>query len=351
MPAADFNPDDYRMSFGEHLDELRTRLIRGLLGVVVIAGGTFYFGKDIVWWLVQPLTQAQNRLGLPEGTISTSVLSPFAVFMKVSIISALIIGAPWLLYQIWKFVEAGLYSHERKFVIILIPFSTAMTVLGVLFMYYILLPISIAFLLFFASSYSASGGEKPSFIDTVKAVSPWGEDEGVKPPTAVDDPDPVDLTRFVVPQLEGDPEEPRPGQMWINTKDNRLRIYFGQRTHVVSQLGGSIVQPMIDINTYIGFVMFMGLGIAIGFQLPVLMLVAGWSGAVNPVWLKNYRKHCLFVCFVLGAFLTPADPLSMMILAVPLYLLFEFGLILMGMTYKEPTWGDEEGDNDGVNQP
>ena len=59
------------------------------------------------------------------------------------------------------------------------------------------------------------------------------------------------------------------------------------------------------------------------------MLVLGWTGLVDPAWFSRYRRHCIFLCFVLGAFLTPADLPSMFMLALPLWGLFEFGIVLM----------------------
>ncbi len=356
------DPDDFRMSFGEHLEELRKRLIWGLLGVGVVACFTFYWGTDIVHWLQAPLFQAQNRLGLPEGTISTSVLTPFAVFMKVSIIAAIVLGSPWLVYQLWKFVEAGLYASERKVVYVLAPFSTIMVVLGVLFMYYILLPISVSFLLYFAQSYPETGGDRPSFLEIISAVSPFSDDEDSdgkqddgkdKSPTS----DEIEARRgnADLPILiEEDPEDPREGQMWVTKSESgaALKLRIDGRTRIIQQIGSRAVLPMIDVKEYIGFIMIMMLGIIIGFQLPVVMLIGGWTGIVPPSFVRKYRRYALFTCFALGALLTPSDPLSMLVLAVPLYLLYEVGIILIQITYRPRGlfWDDEDennGDNEG----
>jgi sec-independent protein translocase protein TatC len=83
-------------------------------------------------------------------------------------------------------------------------------------------------------------------------------------------------------------------------------------------------------------VTWLALGVVIAFQLPVVMLILGWSQLVSPYWLAQYRKYCVFACFALGAIFTPADPVSMLVLALPLWGLFELGVLLMKLTYRQP---------------
>ena len=71
----------------------------------------------------------------------------------------------------------------------------------------------------------------------------------------------------------------------------------------------------------------------VAFQLPVVMLMMGWWRLTDPNWVARYRKHCVLICFVVGMLLTPSDIFSMMLLAIPLWILFEFGLLLMRATY------------------
>jgi len=246
--------------------------------------------------------------------------------------------------------------------------------------------------LLFSQNYPESGGEKPSFLDIVDAVSPFtGDDEaatggadgtgdpgdttpGDDTPPADTNPGDADLPATDapppaqppgtpgafddIPILTKDPPNPRNGQVWIlrqkKDKPGNLKVFYDDRARVVANLGQrSLMQPMIDIKQYISFVMFMTLGIVIGFQLPVVMLVGGWTGVIPPTFVRKYRKYALFTSFVLGAFLTPSDPLSMMILALPLYLLYEFGIILISMTYKprgmfwdDPVPGEQQASDD-----
>jgi len=349
--AATPHPDQYRMSFGEHLEELRGRMIRALVGVFVACIATFYFGKDIIAWLTEPLSRALLAVGLPPHTISSTPMSPFFLYMKVSLIAAVIVSGPWILYQTWKFVSAGLYAHERKVAYILAPFSTGMTVLAVLFMYYVMLPVTLAFLMFFAVSFGPAGGQTKDPLDFLskfvsgQPAAPAPTSEGNPSPETTPEPAIAPPATSSVPQLEADPINPNPGQMWVNTSENALKVRVGDKVLVAYLAVSSLVSPLIDLAQYIDFVLFMTLGIALAFQMPVAMLVVGWTGILTAAMLAGYRKHMFFVCFCLGAIITPSsDPLSMTLMAMPLYLLFELGLLLMRMTQREME--DEEEDDD-----
>jgi len=331
------------MSFGDHLEELRRCIFRALIGVVVAAVITFYFGHEIVLYLQHPLHHVQRNAGLPAMTIGLSVTTGFAIYMKVSLISAAILASPWLVYQAWKFVAAGLYAQERRAAILVMPFSALMTGLGVSFAYYVMLPISLAFLINFATSYPEPGSPEPNFMDNLTSVVAkyaGRETDTPKPEIQIDPAADTDV--FKLPVLATDPAAPTEGQLWINGETGEMKIYFSGKTRTLALAASSLMSPFIEIGQYMGFVMFLTLGVAVAFQLPLLMLIAGWSGFVRPSMITPYRRHCMFVCFVAGAILTPADPISMVVLAVPLILLFEFGLILMGMAAKTvPTKSDD----------
>jgi len=89
------------------------------------------------------------------------------------------------------------------------------------------------------------------------------------------------------------------------------------------------------LNPYISFVLFMALGVCVGFQIPVAMFIASSVGILNPAWLKRYRAHAVIFMFLVSAVLTPQDPISMCVLALPLWLLFEFGLIIGRIAYRK----------------
>ena len=336
-----------RMSLSDHLADLQRRLILAFAGPLFGSLISLYFGRQIVAWLLKPLAQVLVAFNLPPQAYAFGVPTGFAVFVKVSIVCGLVLSSPWVCYQLWKFVEAGLYPFERKVVLIVAPFSAIMSTLGVLFLYYILLPICLAFMIFFTTSFPAMEVPPPGeggLIQrltglTIRSSGMTSELEdssnSTNSPITVPEVEPALTSPLHIPILDKDPSPLVEGQLWIKLPQRELRAYFGGRIHrFLPYHSQSIVQPLLDINKYINFVALLALGIIVAFQLPVVMLILSWSGFVNPQWLLKYRKYCVFACFTLGAVLTPADPLSMMVLALPLWLLYELGLVLMRMSYR-----------------
>lgn len=337
--------EESRMSFGDHLEELRMRLLLALAGPLLVSAVTLYYGRSLVSWLQRPLAQVQAALDLPTQTYAFTPLTGFAVYMKVSLVTGLIVAFPWIAYQLWKFVESGLYAHERRVAYIIAPFSAVMSVLGVLFLYYLLLPISLAFFLFFNSSFPppdvpdpGEGGLWQTITGlTIRSSGFDNRDENtelIAPPITVD----ADTPPMQLPMLLDDPAEPVDGQVWIKLPEHELRTFISGKIYryLPFQIGSS-VQSMLGLNDYINLVALLALGVVVAFQLPVVMLILGWSGFIDPRWLGRYRKYCVFGCAAIGAILTPADPISMLVLAIPLYALFELGLLLMRLAYHRPT--------------
>lgn len=120
------------MSFGEHLEDLRRRLIHALAGIVAAALVTFYFGFHIMAWLARPFLEALAALGLPPQVYVRDPTLGFRLYLKVSLISAVIVASPWVVYQLWRFIASGLYAHEKRVAYMLAPFSAVMTVLAIL---------------------------------------------------------------------------------------------------------------------------------------------------------------------------------------------------------------------------
>lgn len=335
------DPEQVHMSLGSHLDELRRRVIFALLGIVVAMGVSLYFGRDLVSILVEPLNKAQRDAGLPPQTVVHGVTQAFAIYMKASLISAMVFSSPWVIYQIWQFVATGLYAAERRSVYLLTPLSTAMTLLAVLFTYYLLLPICLSFFLFFSIGYGPPGGEKPGWFDFLSQVSGKAAitSKGEPPPdiaaneraaAALE----IDGRVMTLPMMTEDPPAPVDGQIWIKVPEMAVKVHVFGRTTVFYSAVSSLVSPWLELGAYIEFVLMMMLGVVLGFQLPVVMLIGAISGLVEPDFLARYRRHSIFVCAALGAVLTPADPLSMVVMAAPLYGLFELGLLLMRQVVK-----------------
>lgn len=321
---------DQTMPLGDHIEELRSRLVKMLIGVGVALVITAVFGFQIIGWLAQPLLHVQNMLGVPAQPIQTDPAAGFtSVFMRVILIAAIIIAAPWIIWQGWQFVVVGLYEHEKRAVHILAPFSSIMTALAVLFTYYILLPLSLAFFINFVTYYPEIDLNTDPNPVTEMVLGPYRNDKAnQKPPGFTYDTEPIKI-----PILETPPKTPSDGQLWFNDNRGRVEFFFDGKTRVLSQRSTKLITPLPAMNEYIKFATFMMLGSVVAFQLPVIMLVLGWSQIFDPRAIGSVRKYALFVCFALGALLTPADPFSMLMLAVPLYLLFEFGLLLMKLTY------------------
>jgi sec-independent protein translocase protein TatC len=152
------------MTFGQHLDELRMRLILVLLGFAVVlvtcwVGFRFALYR-LLWW---PMRQAlREALGPVAATrpgaldpVFTSPTDAFMTLFKTTFVAAAVLASPWLFYQLWAFIGAGLYRHERRYVYILLPFSLALFLAGVFFCYFVMMPWGLGFLVGEGVSMSA----------------------------------------------------------------------------------------------------------------------------------------------------------------------------------------------------
>src|SRR6478672_10889893 len=117
----DFDPDSYRMTIGEHLEELRTRMILGLAGFFIAAIVCMALGEYVMHWFLRPLMIALEKAHQNPQIYYTEVAESFMVYIKVSLISAATVASPWMLYQLWQFVAAGLYPRERKYITKYLP--------------------------------------------------------------------------------------------------------------------------------------------------------------------------------------------------------------------------------------
>lgn len=139
--------DEAKMSFTGHLEELRNRLIQCLIAIGIGFVGSYFFKEKLFQILVRPLLKAMGE----EGTlIFTGVTEPFFVYLKVSLVAGIFFTAPVILFEVWAFIAPGLYSHEKKYVVPFVFFSSILFLLGTLFGYYIVCPYGFKFLLGFA---------------------------------------------------------------------------------------------------------------------------------------------------------------------------------------------------------
>ncbi|MBL8763495.1 MAG: twin-arginine translocase subunit TatC [Phycisphaerae bacterium] len=298
-------PQDTVMSFGEHLDELRRRLIHTLLGLAPIFFLSLLVGDRLLGWMIIPVEQSLRSADMTVMLQGTSPLETFSAYLKVSLIAAIIVGSPWVLYQAWLFVAPGLYARERRFAYFLLPLSVVLTLAGTYFLFRVILPVMLAFFAGFGSGI----GVRP--IETA--------------------PIPSNIVLPTLPVLAADPPNPAPGQAWVNSALHKMRVAVAEGKVLSVELhGDAVIAQHYKISEYVNLVFLMTLAFALAFQTPVVVLLLGWVGILRIETLRHYRKYALFLAFVAGAIISPSpDPFSMILLAVPLYLLYELGGILL----------------------
>ena len=121
------------MTLGEHLEELRRRVFYALLGLAPAVGLTLFFGKDLIKLLERPYVHVLTDLGRQPMLIPLRVTGGFFAYFRVALLGGLILACPWIFYQLWLFVAAGLYRHEKRLVHWAVPFSAGLFVCGALF--------------------------------------------------------------------------------------------------------------------------------------------------------------------------------------------------------------------------
>lgn len=297
------------MPLGEHLEELRKRLIWGLVGLLPIAVTCLYFGEPLLDFLITPVQDALMREGLSPMLQVTGPLELFSAYISISLIATAILGAPWILIQLWQFIAPGLYDRERRFVYILLPLSALLTVTGMVFLFRVIMPLILAF------------------------VVAFGSDIGQRTHPTM--PLPEGVTLGSVPILRGDPPNPEVGQEWIDLTSNERRVCVNVTPEGVAEIMSSPlykqtgVAQQYRVKQYLDLLTTLTIAFAAGFQTPVVVLVLGWAGLVTPTYLRKFRKHAVLVTAIIAAAATPGDPSSMIALWVPLMLLYELGIVLL----------------------
>ena len=225
-------------TFISHLLELRNRLLKIVVGLVVCVIAFLPFSNGLYTWLAHPLL-----IHLPAGTkmIATAVTTPFLVPMKVSTLLAIVVSLPYTLYQVWGFVAPGLYAHERRFIGPLIVTSTLLFLAGMAFAYFAVFPVLFGF---------------------ITASAPEG------------------------------------------------------------------VAVMTDIGSYLDFVTTMFVSFGLAFEVPIAVVVLVRFNIVKIEMLKEGRPYVIVGAFIVGAILTPPDVISQIMLAVPLWFLYEAGVFV-----------------------
>ncbi len=222
----------------EHLVELRTRIIRAALAVLIVFLVLFPWSRDWYALLAEPMIAA-----LPQGgqMIATDVVGVFLVPVKVTLMLAFLIALPVVLWQVWAFIAPGLYQHEKSLAVPLMLASLGLFAAGMAFAYFVVFPSVFGFMV---------------------AIAPEG------------------------------------------------------------------VAWMTDIDKYLSFVLTTFLAFGITFEVPVVVIVLVRMGIVSLEKLRAWRPYVIVGAFVIGAIFTPPDVMSQVLLAVPLWLLYELGIVL-----------------------
>ncbi len=329
------------MSFGDHLQELRGRVFKALVIPIPLAIVLFFYAPFIREILIAPLFAALRANGQVVQIQALSPAETISTDMKLAFITAISLAAPWVLFQLWKFIEPGLYRHERRYVYFLVPLSGVLTFCGIALFYWILLPFTLMFLV----NFGASQPRKVPLPDPSVAIEP------TDPATAL-------LPNF--PILDVDPATPKPGDAWISATDQVLRVAVPMRhirvnavVELSTQISESISGPTEDpahptasileipltvlggisqiyrLSEYISFVLMLLLGSVVAFQMPVVILLLGWVGFISPTFLRTHRRWAVLIMALIAAVVTPPDVTSMLLLLGPLMALYEFGILLL----------------------
>jgi sec-independent protein translocase protein TatC len=142
-----------QMSFLEHLEELRVRLLHSIYSIIITTGVCFYFRDRIYSYLAKPLYDTMKSLGLDPVIVYTNPVDPFNLYIKLSIMGGIFIASPYVLYQLWLFVSPGLYRNEKKYIWPFVLLTSGLFISGGFFAYKLALPKAFRFLLEFAHQF------------------------------------------------------------------------------------------------------------------------------------------------------------------------------------------------------
>lgn len=234
------NQNDNALPLVTHLKELRDRLLRSVVVVLVIFACLYAFANELYLIMIKPLEALLPDNISEMGLIATGVASPFLVPFKLTLVLAVFISVPFILHQIWSFIAPALYKHEKRLAVPLLISSVVLFYCGIAFAYFVVLP-----------------------------------------------------------------------------------IVFGFFTSVAPE--GIAVMP--DITSVLDFVLKIFFAFGIAFEIPIATFLLVWTGIVSIDGLKSKRPYIFVACFGVGMLVTPPDVLSQTILAIPMWLLFEIGLI------------------------
>jgi sec-independent protein translocase protein TatC len=309
-----FDPDSYRMTVGEHLEELRWRLILALLGFGVVLGACLYFGTDVLSAFCAPLVNVLAKHDINPQVVTDEVGEGFMTFIEISVISATALASPWILYQLWQFVAAGLYPNERKYVTRYLPLSITLLVSGMLFVYFLVLPWTLEFFITFSTGIPLRLSQQTSMIAA-----------------------PTTGPLLQVPIVKGALGKGAPdGTLVFDKNDMRLKLIINGEPRVIAINSNQLIAPEIKLSTYIDLVVGMLITFGLAFQLPLVVLALERIGILEISALKAGRRYVYFGMSILAAAITPGDVITATVaLIFPLCALYELGIWLATLGKKK----------------
>jgi len=250
------------LSFSQHLEELRLRLIYSLIGLGIATVAALFFCKKILNFFLLPFFRMFSDQTNRASIIFTGPAEAFSALLKVSLLVGLALAMPYVVWQFWLFLRPGLYPRERRFVYLFVPFALAMFYGGLAFCYFTIVPVVIRFL--------------------------------------------------------------------------------------VGLAAGTQITAMLRVSEYISFVFNLMLVFGLAFQLPVAMILLSLARIVPSSWFASKRRYSIAVITLLSAVLTPQDILSMVLLAAPLCVLYELGILLGRVAEKMVSRSDGRAGDDSA---
>lgn len=242
-PSPEETPQE--MPLIEHLLELRNRLLKMVLAVVICFAAIYPFANELYLLVSQPL---RDLLPVGQTMIATDITAPFFAPLKLALVLAVFVAIPVILYQLWSFIAPGLYAHEKKLAFPLLFTSVILFYVGAAFAYFVVFPLVFGFF---------------------TAIGPEG------------------------------------------------------------------IVELPDITSYLNFVLKMLFAFGIAFEIPIATILLILTGATTPEDLAAKRPYIVVGCFVVGMVLTPPDVISQTLLAVPMWLLFELGILFGRLARRE----------------
>lgn len=312
--------DASRMSFGDHLEELRSRLIRALLGVAVATLLGFVFSDNIIQILFKPFIWSRDRFDPSANLLASAPQSIFLLYLKIAFLSGLILAMPWVLWQIWLFIATGLYPKEQVLMKRLAPISMGLFVAGALFVYFFVLPISMSFFLSFNRSFDSTN----ELAKSLKAAPASSDDvEGSPPPLG------TPLAPICIPTLQSPPQPLKEGMMWIDEASKKIIIYANGQLRSPQWLPagqGLVISSYFSVESYVSLALGLTLAFGLAFELPIVIVSLVWLDILRVEELARSRRYVILGVFFVAAVLTPPDIFSQLLMALPLLALFESGL-------------------------